>query len=50
MMHSVKIAIAVVNSDSVHGKAKTAWSSTDDNGRFQTSYERTQFAARGSIP
>jgi len=50
MMHSIKITIAVVNPNGVHGKAKAARSSTNDNGWFQTSYKRAQLAARRSIP
>lgn len=50
MVHSVEIAVTVVNPDSMYSKAKTARSSTDDNGRFQTSHERTQFTTGRSIP
>ena len=49
-MHSVKIAVAVVNSDGVHGEAEAARSSTNDKRRFQTSHERAELAAGRGVP
>lgn len=50
VMHSVKITVAVVNSDSVHSKTEAVWSSANNNGRFQTSYERAELAAGRGVP
>lgn len=43
MVHRVEVCIAVVDSDGMHSKTEARWTSTDDDGRFQTVDQRREF-------
>lgn len=49
MMHRIEVCIAVVDSYSMHSKAKARWTSPDDDGRFETVDQWREFPARRRV-